>query len=104
MVIVNVIARPIQRRASVTDTVAVQLCHERAGIFEDPYTQAGLDQHWSQLLHTTGTLHSSTTRSSLGCGTTMQVDIAASCSRRVDQPWSSARLSDVAFRLPVDIA
>ena len=34
MVIVNMIARPIQRRASVTDTVAVELCHERAGIFE----------------------------------------------------------------------
>jgi len=37
MVIVNVIARPIQRRASVTDTVAVQLCHERAGTFEEPW-------------------------------------------------------------------
>jgi len=37
MVIVNMIARPIQRRASVTDTVAVELCHERAGIFEEPW-------------------------------------------------------------------
>ena len=37
MVIVNMISRPIQRRASVTDTVAVELCHERAGIFEEPW-------------------------------------------------------------------